>query len=76
MLLNKLKCRSLITDHDVDYNYRLGIPIEVYCTRTETTMAFGQIERYSEQLICVAGKCFERSRFIFIGQRDLIQVSS
>ncbi|WP_158735303.1 hypothetical protein [Alteribacillus sp. YIM 98480] len=76
MLLNKLTCRSLITDKDVDYNFRLGIPVEVFCTHSESTIAFGQIERYSHHIICVAGSCFDRQDFIFIGQRQLEQVTS
>ncbi|SDH08776.1 hypothetical protein SAMN05192534_101569 [Alteribacillus persepolensis] len=76
MLLNKLKCRSLVTDDDVRYNFRLGIPVEVYCVKAKSTLVFGRIEHYNKQYICVAGHWFHRDRFIFFGQRHLEKISS
>ena len=71
MFLTKLKDKSLVTNNDIDFNYRLGIPIEVFCTRQGKTIAFGQINSYSDQLIYIRGKAFCRSTYLLFGQPAL-----
>lgn len=68
VILTKLTNKSLVTDQDVSFNYRLGIPVEVFDSEQGKTLAFGQIEAYSEQLIHIHGSPFCRSSYLFFGQ--------
>ncbi|MFB5661633.1 hypothetical protein [Alteribacillus sp. HJP-4] len=76
MKLNKLTRRSLVTEEDIEYNYRLGIPVEVYCLYTESTVAFGKIASFTSRHICISKTYFNRNHFVFIGQRIMNESKS
>lgn len=67
MTLTKLKNKSLVTDLDLSYSKRLGLPIEVYCPNTHETIAFGRIDHFCENTVTVQGQCYERNAVLFFG---------
>ncbi|NEU31100.1 hypothetical protein GN156_09950 [bacterium LRH843] len=68
MILTKLTEKSLVTNQDVSFNYRLGIPVEVFCSKQGETIAFGQINSFNDQMIHINGQSFSRTAYLFFGQ--------
>ncbi|TWI54609.1 hypothetical protein [Halalkalibacter nanhaiisediminis] len=68
MYLSKLTNKSLVTNNDLDFNYRLGIPVEVFCSKQKKTIAFGQIHSFNDQMIQIHEFAFCRSTYLFFGQ--------
>jgi len=71
MILTKLTDKSLITNEDLDFNHRLGLPVEVFCSKKGKTVAFGAIHGFDEQHIHIRGDEYCRSTFLFFGQPSL-----
>ncbi|MFC5714182.1 hypothetical protein ACFPU1_15640 [Thalassorhabdus alkalitolerans] len=71
MILNKIKHRSLFTNDDLRYNEKLGLPVEVFCTMQNTTVAFGQIESFSNLSVSIANTCYNRKQFVFFGHQPV-----
>lgn len=71
MFLTKLTEKSLVTTQDIAFNYRLGIPVEVFCSHEGKTVAFGQISSFNDQVIYIRGNSFSRSNYLFFGQPAL-----
>ncbi|GGB51761.1 hypothetical protein [Fictibacillus barbaricus] len=67
MTLTKLKNKSLVTDLDLSYSLRLGLPIEVYCTERHETLAFGRIDHFCEMTVVIQGKKHDRDSCLFFG---------
>lgn len=68
MNILKITNKSLITNQDLAFNYQMGIPIEVFCSKQGKTVAFGQIKEFNEQIINVYDHVFCRSSYLFFGQ--------
>ncbi|WP_017728083.1 hypothetical protein [Halalkalibacterium ligniniphilum] len=67
MVLTKLTDKSLVTNQDLEFNHRIGLPIEVYCSKRVETLAFGRIESYNDQSIIINGQSFSRQCHLFFG---------
>ncbi|TLS35618.1 hypothetical protein [Pseudalkalibacillus caeni] len=66
-MINKLKTKSLLIDEDLNYNRRLGMPVEVYCPKSNNTVAFGRIEAFTECELSVNGFNFPLEHYLFFG---------
>lgn len=66
-MINKLKTQSLLGNNDLDFNRRLGMPVEVFCPRIQDTVAFGKIEMFDEQELLINGSCFQIEQYLFFG---------
>ncbi|MBP3950552.1 hypothetical protein [Bacillus suaedae] len=75
MILTKVTDKSLVTNQDLSFNHRLGIPVEVFCLKERKTVAFGQMSHFNDQLIVIQGKAFLRSQFLFFGHPSLEETS-
>ncbi|ADC51093.1 MULTISPECIES: hypothetical protein [Alkalihalophilus] len=71
MFLTKLTDKSLVTNQDLAFNQRIGLPVEVYCSRQGTTLAFGKIEMYTDHFIYVSGRSYCRENHMFFGHPHL-----
>ena len=67
MLLSKLKTKSLISTDDLSFNRKLGLPVEVFCPKTNTTLAFGQISSMSHSAITIQETNYSRTEYVFFG---------
>lgn len=70
MLLNKLKSKSLISNEDLTFNKRLGLPVEVFCPKTNRTLAFGKITTISNATITIHNINYCRAKHVFFGHPD------
>ncbi len=68
MNLAKITDKSLVTNQDLDFNQRIGLPVEVYCSKRSETIAFGQINAFNDQTIYIGGRPFCRQSNLFFGQ--------
>ncbi|HEX7065867.1 MAG TPA: hypothetical protein VF199_12430, partial [Bacillales bacterium] len=57
----------LVLNQDLSYNQRLGLPVEVFSTEHNKTVAFGKIRLYSDQYVCVNDKFFSRHGHMIFG---------
>ncbi|MCK0472154.1 hypothetical protein [Halalkalibacter sp. APA_J-10(15)] len=71
MRLKKVRNFTLITNNDISYNYRLGLPIEVYCIQSKKTIAFGRIAFFNNSVIIIHGHSYTRSSYLFFGVNHL-----
>lgn len=71
MKMTKLKTKSLTLQSDLAYNQRLGLPVEVFSTKSFQTIAFGKIRLYCEKIVCINNQCFSRDTHLFFGCPDL-----
>ncbi|KMK76474.1 hypothetical protein [Alkalihalobacillus pseudalcaliphilus] len=71
MNLQKITNKSLITNADLSFSQRFGLPIEVCCCKTSETLAFGQIQDFNDRFIMVADRLFQRDSNLFFGNRHL-----
>lgn len=69
MILTKLVEKSLVTTNDIAFNYRLGLPIEVFCSEKGETVAFGRINAFDDDVIYIQGHAFPRENYLFFGQQ-------
>lgn len=53
MTLMKIKTKSLVLNKDLEYNIKLGLPVEVYCPNAHKTVAFGRIEMMNERFVVI-----------------------
>ncbi|HEU5138950.1 MAG TPA: hypothetical protein VFT51_03180 [Bacillales bacterium] len=67
MKMTKIKSKSLVLNQDLSYNQRLGLPVEVFSTEHNKTVAFGKIRLYSDQYVCVNDKFFSRNGHMIFG---------
>lgn len=67
MKITKIKSKALVTHKDLSYNQRLGLPVEVFSTQSNETLAFGKIQLYSDQFICVNDRFFSNKQHMFFG---------
>lgn len=67
MTLTKLKNKSLVTDVDLSYSMRLGLPIEVYCPDKHETIAFGRIDQFCDMTVVIQGQQHNRETCLFFG---------
>lgn len=67
MKMAKITTKSLVLNQDLAYNQRLGIPVEVFSTKQNKTVAFGKIRLYSDRFICVNDQFFSRNGHMFFG---------
>ncbi|KMM38122.1 hypothetical protein [Guptibacillus hwajinpoensis] len=66
-MINKLKTKSLLGNEDLDFNRRLGMPVEVFCPKLKDTVAFGKIEMFVEDELSINGNCFQIEQYLFFG---------
>ncbi|MDT8860049.1 hypothetical protein N0O92_07365 [Alkalihalobacillus sp. MEB130] len=71
MILTKLTNKSLVTNQDLELNHRLGIPVEVFCSKQGKTLAFGQIKGFDEERIQIRDYEFCRTTYLFFGKPAL-----
>lgn len=67
MTLTKLKNKSLVTDLDLSFSMRLGLPVEVYCPESHETIAFGRIDHFCEMTVSIQGQRHDRDSVLFFG---------
>ncbi|WP_062046739.1 hypothetical protein [Bacillus sp. JCM 19034] len=67
MKLIKVKNYSIVTTNELSYNYRLGLPIEVFCLHTKRTIAFGRIQILNDDFIQIHGHQYNRNSYLFFG---------
>ncbi|MFV8828422.1 hypothetical protein [Alkalihalobacterium sp. APHAB7] len=71
LLLHKLKNKSLITNADIEFNIKYGLPVEVFCPAKKQTLAFGRIEDYNHYLIQINGVEYCRNQNALFGHPSL-----
>jgi hypothetical protein len=67
MTITKFTTMSLVLDQDLNYNQKLGLPVEVFCMEKHCTIAFGRIQEISADHVQIANKCFCRTKNAFFG---------
>jgi tRNA uridine 5-carbamoylmethylation protein Kti12 len=67
MTLTKLRNKTVITDDDLGYNQRIGMPIEVFCLEKKQTIAFGKIQSFTNGQICINGNHYSRDQYVLFG---------
>jgi hypothetical protein len=67
MTLTKLRDKTVITDDDLGYNQRIGMPIEVFCLENNQTIAFGKIQSFSNCQVCINGNYYSRDEYVLFG---------
>lgn len=67
MKITKLKSKSLTTWNDLAYNQQLGLPVEVFSTKSCQTIAFGKIRLFSDNFVIINDCCFSRDSHLFFG---------
>ncbi|MGC4376261.1 hypothetical protein WD019_04870 [Fictibacillus sp. Mic-4] len=67
MTITKLKTKSLVLNTELDYNKRLGLPVEVYSTITHETIAFGRIDTIDDRFVVINNKKHSRETNMFFG---------
>jgi hypothetical protein len=73
LILTKLTNKSLVTNQDLELNHRLGLPVEVFCSKQGKTLAFGPIKGFDDQKILIRDHDFCRSTYLFFGKPALIK---
>ncbi|WP_245308166.1 hypothetical protein [Halalkalibacter urbisdiaboli] len=71
LILTKITDKTLATNQDLSFNQRIGLPIEVFCSKKLETVAFGQIESFGDTYIQVNGTRYCRESYLFFGQPNL-----
>lgn len=71
MTYYKLKNKTINTNHDMELNMKYGFPVEIFCPKELKTVAFGPIEKYTQDSIVVRGKNFCRHKFAIFGLQHL-----
>ncbi len=67
MTFTKLKNKTIVTDDDLGYNQRIGMPIEVFCLERKQTIAFGKVQSFSNKKVCINGNHYSRDQFVLFG---------
>ncbi|MGO4888213.1 hypothetical protein ACJ2A9_10685 [Anaerobacillus sp. MEB173] len=67
MMITKLTNKSLVTNDDLAYNMRIGLPIEVFCPSAQSTIAFGRIESFTGQQVYISGAEYCREKHLLFG---------
>lgn len=67
MTITKLKNKTVITDDDLGFNQRIGMPIEVFCLERKQTIAFGKIQSYNNGQVCINGNYYCRDQYVLFG---------
>lgn len=52
---------------DLEYNYKLGLPIEIFCIKKMKTVAFGRIEAFSKHGVIVNQTIYSNKDYLFFG---------
>ncbi len=63
----KWKNHSLVTDADIDFHTKMGMPVEVFCLKSYKTLAFGRMEHVNQSKVLVNGRAFDRHSVVFFG---------
>lgn len=71
MTFYKLKNKTIITNHDMELNMKYGLPVEVFCPKEFRTIAFGPIEKYTQNSIMISGKKYCRNKHAIFGMQHL-----
>lgn len=74
MTLTKMKTKTLLCYKDLEYNRKLGLPIEVFCPKRHETVAFGRIEALSQNGVIVNNCIYSNQRYIFFGLRKQMSI--
>ncbi|SDM78122.1 hypothetical protein SAMN04488137_1901 [Fictibacillus solisalsi] len=67
MTLLKIKTKSLVLNKDLEYNEKLGLPVEVYCPLAHQTIAFGRIETLDDHFVVINSEKHAISDYFFFG---------
>lgn len=59
--------KTSLTIEDLEYNYKLGLPIEIVCLKKMKTVAFGRIEAYSEHGVIVNRTIYSNQDYLYFG---------
>ena len=70
MTLTKMKTKTLLCHRDLEYNRKLGLPVEVFCPKKQKTIAFGRIEALSKNGVIINRAIYSKHRYIFFGLRQ------
>ncbi len=55
----------------MELNMKYGFPVEVFCPKEYKKVAFGPIEKYTQDSIIVRGKIFCRNKHAIFGLQHL-----
>ncbi|MDN4074596.1 hypothetical protein [Fictibacillus terranigra] len=67
MTLLKIKTKSLVLNKDLQYNEKLGLPVEVYCPLSHQTIAFGRIETMDDCFVVINSEKHSIADHFFFG---------
>lgn len=59
--------KTSLSMEDLEYNYKLGLPIEIFCLKKMKTVAFGRIEAYTEHGVIVNQTIYSNKDYRFFG---------
>lgn len=59
--------KTSLSMEDLEYNYKLGLPIEIFCLKQLKTVAFGRIEAFSEHGVIVNQTIYSNKDYLYFG---------
>lgn len=67
MTYTKRMKKTALSYEDLEYNRKLGLPIEIYCPKQHKTIAFGRIEALSNHGVIINQYIYSNHDYIFYG---------
>ncbi|WP_245805906.1 hypothetical protein [Bacillus alkalicellulosilyticus] len=67
----KLLNKSLVTNDDIEFNKKLGLPVEVFCPKEHRTVDFGRVQSFCNEEILINGTTYSREHNAFFGHPHL-----
>lgn len=65
--LSKMQRRLLVFEEELRFNQRIGVPVEIFCTFREETVAFGQIRALSKYHVTISRTAYLRKNYTVFG---------
>ncbi len=59
--------KTTLSYEDLEYNKKLGLPIEIYCPKQQKTIAFGRIEALMNHGVIINQSIYSNHDYVFFG---------
>lgn len=67
MVYTKRINKTSLSYDDLEYNRKLGLPIEIYCPKQQKTIAFGRIEALTNHGVIINQSIYSSYEYVFFG---------